>query len=280
MLEEFESNFDPRVQREVVSAVRCKRDGRPVPKQKYLRDDNEVQKTMQIDKLINKASLLMKQKVVRRLKKEEKVKRSRKPAEAKAIVSRVEQYDVGSSIAQANAGICDDQLFCENIKDAVTTAKKLFAGKALKNVLGTMKDKEDCQAEERTPAEGDVEDEPRNLKLANVEVFGSIVITLFNSGAILNVMSSFFCERLHVHATEGKVRNKICNSREVSVVGRVSKESVIMCSFITGLSCIVKKSSPNKLIIGRPLMKNRELLYISTRMLPLSSLNGKLQRFR
>lgn len=63
-----------------------------------------------------------------------KVVASQKQTVAKALARQVEQYDVASGLAQRNAGLNIGQLFRGHVKDASTTAQKLFGRQAEKRV--------------------------------------------------------------------------------------------------------------------------------------------------
>lgn len=78
-----------------------------------------------------------------------KYNKGKKVTGANVIVRKVEQCDVLSGIAQANAGVCIKQLLLGYLKESITSTMKLFGGQALRNIVAAMRDKKDVPTEEQ-----------------------------------------------------------------------------------------------------------------------------------
>lgn len=236
---------------EVVGALRRSRDGESLPKQTNLRDEDRRRASMKIDNLLSSKENGQNG----GKKRTRKAKEKKKSGGAVALVGEVEQYGIVSEIAQANDGISLGQLLKGDAKDAVVMARKLFANKNVKSVMFAITEKDNHQNNQKIDAVSGCEDEPKKLELAEVQVFRSSVMILFDSGAVREVMSLRLCDRLHVVSNEARRRITTVDSREAVVVGEVSRVPVTNGESTAEISCLVVRLSPCELITGRPTMK-------------------------
>lgn len=100
-------------------------------------------------------------------------------------------------IAQANAGISIEQLPGRDAKDAVVTARRFFAYRSVESVMAAMNEKDNHQNNQKEDAVTRVKNVSKRLKLAEVQLFGSSVMMLFDLGTVPGVMSLRPCHRLH-----------------------------------------------------------------------------------
>lgn len=138
------------------------------------------------------------------------------------IIVRVEQFDVVNGTALANAGICIAKILRRDMKEAATATKNLFGGMAMSNMLGAMGEEEPQATNEGENFYLNFNEEDWKPTLAEVEVFGTSVMTLSGSGAIPDVMSSKLCSQLHVTSVRTKRRIRMTNKQEAEVFGEVT----------------------------------------------------------
>lgn len=188
MLKEVEQQAVKEDSAEIVAAVRRGRDGEPLPKQTNVWGNNRDGDGVRIDNLITRPKTPIRSgRAVHRQKK--KMNEGSKTAGSDATVEEFEQSDVLSGITQANAGISVGQLLRGDLKEATTTAKKLFEGLALSSVLAAKREDDDGEKGKPRQNEEERSGEPQRFKLAKMTMFGSRIMTLFDSDAIPIVIS-------------------------------------------------------------------------------------------
>lgn len=115
-----------------------------------------------------------------------------------ALAGSVEQYGVVKGIEQANTSISIRQLLRGGVNDAGKVAKKLFAGKPISIVWAFLREERKDSGAELDRDEEPKADDPRKFKFAEVQMFGSSVMTLFDSGVITDVISVSLRSRIHL----------------------------------------------------------------------------------
>lgn len=103
---------------EVVAVVRRDCDGKPLPKQREMRDEPFRTNAMEIENLIIQPGVVETTGKAKP-KKQRRKKKSKGASGVTALAGRVEQYDVVARIAQASAGISIGQLLRKDLKNAV-----------------------------------------------------------------------------------------------------------------------------------------------------------------
>lgn len=96
--------------------------------------------------------------------------------------------------------------------------------------------------------------ESKRLELAEIKVYGTSVMTLFDSGAIPNVMSATLHNRPYRSVHHTKRRRTNVDNNEALVVGEVLSVPIIIGSIKAEVSCLVVRAGPYDLIITRPSM--------------------------
>lgn len=101
----------------------------------------------------------------------------------------------------------------------------------------------------------DGDENPNKLKFAEVEVFGKKVRTLFESGAVTDVMNASLCPSLHIVRREQSGHITIADGKEATVVGEVRRLRVTIGDILTKKWFLVMRTAPVDLTVGRPTMK-------------------------
>lgn len=183
-----------------------------------------------------------------------KGRKKKKSSRTEALVGRVEQYGVPTGIAQANAGNSTERLVRDDAKDAVVTARNLSENRSVNSGMNVIKEERSHQSSQSVGALTRCE-KSKKMKLAEMLVFGSPVMTLLHSGAVPGVMSLRLCHCPQVVPMQRKRRVAMVDSREAVVAGEVSRVPVTTGQSTAEISCLVLRSSRQELIIGRPKMK-------------------------
>lgn len=164
----------------------------------------------------------------------------------------VERYDVVNGIALANPGINIGQLMRGDASAAAAKARKLFGGKIVKHLVPAIKESRTSRNFMRYPAT-DSKTEPKMLKLAEVQVYGTPIMTLFDSGAIPDVMSSL-CQVLYPTPSSTNLRITIVDNKKAAVIGAVNRVSITLGRVTFELFCSVVQTTPYHLIFVHPSM--------------------------
>lgn len=175
---------------------------------------------------------------------EEESETATKTLGPKRLASRVEPYDVVSGIAEANAGKSIGQLLGGDANAAISTAKKPLGGKAVRNVMEALKEKGIRIKTAVAVIADEVDNEPRLLKLAEVEAYRKQVRTLFDSAAIPKVLSAALCDRLHLSPRKMCRCITMVDKEEALVMGDMVGGPVTVRPITTELACLVVRSSP------------------------------------
>lgn len=101
----------------------------------------------------------------------------------------------------------------------------------------------------------DSKTEPRRLKLAQVHVFCTPVMTFFDSGTIPDVLSTGQCQMLHLTSNSTNRIITMVDNKETAVIGEVSRVPIKEGLVTFRLSFSVVQTTPYHLIIGCPSMK-------------------------
>lgn len=136
----------------------------------------------------------------------------------------------------------------------ISTAKKLFGDKAVKNVMAAMTEEGDQKMTPVAFIDDEENNKPKRLKLAEVDVYGKQVMTLFDSGAIPEVMSAALCDHLNLSPRKTSLCITMVDNKE-ALLGEVVGLVVPVGPMKTEIACLVVRSSPHDLIVGRPSMK-------------------------
>lgn len=82
------------------------------------------------------------------------------------------------------------------------------------------------------------------MKLAEIEVHGSLEIALFDSSVVPDVVSVALCRKLHITPHETTCRITTADNKEALVLGEASQVSVTAGPVTTELSCLMVRNTP------------------------------------
>lgn len=93
------------------------------------------------------------------------------------------------------------------------------------------------------------------MKIAEVESVGKIPVTLFDFGAIPDVLSAFLCKSDDPFSRQTSFQIIVVEIKEELIICEVSSVPTTIASMTTEIYCVLVRSLQYQLINGRPSMK-------------------------
>ena len=171
-----------------------------------------------------------------------KGKDSKKRTLAQELGKRVEQYDLLTSLAQAQSGITFGQIARGDVDNVRKDLSKAFSSKiSKKGVNVAIRDRQDPGV-------------PSRHMFVNLTVYSEQVYALLDTGAIPNVMSVKLADKLRLTPIPTTRRIIVADGTSNSCEGTVVDVPVSFGKIVGHLKFLVLRSPPYELIIGLPTM--------------------------
>ena len=171
-------------------------------------------------------------------------KKSKKSKRSKTGILSIEHhvgiYDVISELAKASCGLTFGQLARGDAEEAKKRLRRMLSPSAKKK---------------RTVA-APVGEIPRRLKIIRIAVSGTDAESLFDSGAIPNLLSSSLCQRLSLEVIKTDRRITVANGNKTGVTGIVTDVPISLGdNLIVSMDFLVIDNPPFDVIIGQPALE-------------------------
>ena len=165
--------------------------------------------------------------------------KNRKSSKKKELSEHVGKYDVTSELANAPTGMTFGQLIRGDGDDAKKEIRRMFS----KNV------------KTRRVVAAPVSKQPRSLKIIAVQVYGTLVEALLDSGAVPNLISARLCEEIVISYEYNPKKITVADGVRTLCEASISSVPASFSGSVVSLDFLVLKNPPLDLIISLPVLE-------------------------
>ena len=158
--------------------------------------------------------------------------RKKRTSKKNAVQEHSGKYDVVSSLANAPSGLTFGQLIRGDGDEAKKEIRRLFTSRP------------------RRPVAASIGTLPKRLKVVAVQVYGTQMTALLDSGAIPNVMNASVASKLSLSPKPTSTKITVANGQKTTCLGSIEDVPVSFNVTVTSLNFLVVSGSTVDILIG------------------------------
>ena len=163
--------------------------------------------------------------------------RTKRTSKKNADQEHAEKYDVVSSLADAPSGFTFGQLIRGDGDEAKKQIRRLFNSRP------------------RCPVAASIGTLPKRLKVVSVQIYGTHMRALLDSGAIPNVMNASVASKLSLSPKPTSTKITVAIGHKTTCLGSIEDVPVLFNGTVPSLNFLVVAGSPLDILIGYPTME-------------------------